>query len=69
VDYGVDYDTEVAGTVTNASIKPYLGTTALGKGFTIGEARNAIEMVHAIRHAPVKGLVGDYHPACREVGA
>jgi hypothetical protein len=25
-------------------------------------------MVHAIRQAPVKGLVGDYHPACREVG-
>jgi UDP-N-acetyl-2-amino-2-deoxyglucuronate dehydrogenase len=40
-----------------------------GDGFTIGEARNAIEMVHAIRHAPVTGLVGDYHPACREVGA
>lgn len=37
-----------------------------GTGFSIGEARNAIEMVHGIRHAPVKGLVGDYHPACRE---
>jgi UDP-N-acetyl-2-amino-2-deoxyglucuronate dehydrogenase len=38
-----------------------------GQGFTIGEARNAIEMVHVIRQAPIKGLVGDYHPACREV--
>lgn len=38
-----------------------------GKGFSIGEARNAIEMVHAIRHAPVTGLTGDYHPLCREV--
>lgn len=40
-----------------------------GKGFTIGEARNAIEMVHAIRHAPVLGLTGDFHPLCREVKA
>lgn len=38
-----------------------------GRGFTITEARNAIEMVHAIRHAPVAGLTGDYHPLCREV--
>ncbi len=40
-----------------------------GQGFQIGQARNAIEMVHAIRHAPVTGLVGDYHPLCREVPA
>ena len=40
-----------------------------GHGFAIGDTRAAIEMVHAIRHAPVKGLVGDYHPACCEVDA
>jgi UDP-N-acetyl-2-amino-2-deoxyglucuronate dehydrogenase len=40
-----------------------------GRGFRIGESRNAIEMVHAIRHAPIAGLSGDYHPLCREVGA
>jgi UDP-N-acetyl-2-amino-2-deoxyglucuronate dehydrogenase len=40
-----------------------------GHGFAIGDTKAAIEMVHAIRHAPVKGLVGDYHPACCEVDA
>lgn len=40
-----------------------------GQGFRIGEARNAIEMVHAIRHAPVAGLTGDFHPLCREVAS
>lgn len=37
VDYGVDIDTEVTATVTNASCKPYLGAaSSAGKGFTIG---------------------------------
>jgi UDP-N-acetyl-2-amino-2-deoxyglucuronate dehydrogenase len=40
-----------------------------GHGFAIGDTKAAIEIVHAIRHAPVKGLVGDYHPACCEVDA
>ena len=38
-----------------------------GSGFSIGDARNAIEMVYNIRHAAVAGLVGDYHPLCRQV--
>jgi len=38
-----------------------------GQGFTIGDSRCAIEMVHGIRHAPVVGLVGDYHPLCKVV--
>ncbi|MFO0961583.1 MAG: Gfo/Idh/MocA family oxidoreductase [Phycisphaerales bacterium] len=38
-----------------------------GGGFSIGEARNAIEMVYGIRHAPLVGLSGDYHPFCRQV--
>jgi UDP-N-acetyl-2-amino-2-deoxyglucuronate dehydrogenase len=33
-----------------------------GGGFGIEETRNAIEMVHRIRNAPVAGLTGDYHP-------
>ncbi|MBM4112683.1 MAG: Gfo/Idh/MocA family oxidoreductase [Phycisphaerae bacterium] len=40
-----------------------------GHGFRIGEARSAIEMVHDIRHAPVAGLTGDFHPLCREVAS
>ena len=33
-----------------------------GQGFRIGEARTAIEIVHAIRTASPVGLIGDYHP-------
>ena len=33
-----------------------------GNGFRIGETKTAIEIVHGIRHAPVIGLKGDYHP-------
>lgn len=33
-----------------------------GNGFRIGETKTAIEIVHGIRHAPVIGLNGDYHP-------
>lgn len=36
-----------------------------GKGFRIGEARTAIEIVHAIRTAHPVGLSGDYHPFCK----
>jgi UDP-N-acetyl-2-amino-2-deoxyglucuronate dehydrogenase len=33
-----------------------------GRGYRIGEARTAIEIVHAIRNATPVGLKGDYHP-------
>lgn len=33
-----------------------------GEGFGLEESRNAIETVGAIRAAPVRALVGDYHP-------
>lgn len=33
-----------------------------GKGFGIGETKDAIEIVHHIRHAHPIGLKGDYHP-------
>lgn len=33
-----------------------------GNGFRVSEARRSVEIVHDIRHACTKGLVGDYHP-------
>ncbi len=33
-----------------------------GKGYGLNEARQAIEIVHNIRHGKPLGLVGDYHP-------
>ncbi len=33
-----------------------------GEGFTLEEARPAIEVVHAIRHQLPVGLTGDFHP-------
>jgi len=36
-----------------------------GRGFGLEEARKSIELVHGIRNAEVKGLVGDYHPLAR----
>ena len=35
-----------------------------GRGFRIGEARTAIEMVYHIRSATPVGLAGSYHPLC-----
>ncbi|MEY4169176.1 MAG: hypothetical protein RLZ94_249 [Actinomycetota bacterium] len=40
-----------------------------GRGYGLDDARPSIEMVQAIRHAPLSPLVGDYHPACPEVEA
>ena len=34
-------------------------------GFRIGETREAIEIVHDIRHSEVKGLKGDFHPMAK----
>ena len=36
-----------------------------GNGFTIGEARPCIQIVHDIRNAKPIGLQGDYHPLAR----
>lgn len=36
-----------------------------GGGFRIGEARKAIELVHAIRHQRPVGLLGEYHPLAK----
>ena len=37
-----------------------------GGGFGTHDARASIELVHAIRNAPIAPLVGDYHPMCKE---
>lgn len=38
-----------------------------GGGFGLNDARQCIETVELIRTAPVKGLVGDFHPFCKTV--
>lgn len=38
-----------------------------GQGFGLQESRTAVEIVHAIRNAPLQALQGDYHPFCRQV--
>lgn len=40
-----------------------------GRGYGLRDARPSIEMVHAIRHAGISPLTGDYHPMCRQVEA
>lgn len=37
-----------------------------GNGYGLEAARNAIELVHNIRHAEVVGLQGDYHPFAKK---
>lgn len=36
-----------------------------GDGFGLADARNAVQIVHDIRHAAPLGLKGDYHPLAR----
>lgn len=40
-----------------------------GRGFGLTDARPSVEVVHAIRHAPLVPLVGEYHPMCAQVEA
>ncbi|WP_296378209.1 Gfo/Idh/MocA family oxidoreductase [Winogradskyella sp.] len=37
-----------------------------GKGYGLEDARQAIEIVHNIRHAEPRGLVGEYHPFAKK---
>lgn len=37
-----------------------------GNGYGLEDARQAIEIVHNIRHAEPKGLVGEYHPFAKK---
>ena len=36
-----------------------------GKGYRIGDTKEAIQIVHDIRHMEPKGLNGDYHPLAK----
>jgi len=36
-----------------------------GEGFGLADAKNAVQIVHDIRHAAPLGLKGDYHPLAR----
>ncbi len=40
-----------------------------GRGYGLLDAKPSIEMVQAIRHAPLAPLSGDFHPACQQVEA
>ena len=40
-----------------------------GRGYGLQDAKPSIEMVQAIRHAPLAPLTGDYHPMCQQVEA
>jgi len=40
-----------------------------GRGYGLLDARPSIEMVHAIREAPLAPLSGEYHPMCQQVEA
>lgn len=59
VNYGVDIDTEVAGTTGNASVSPYAGSSTPGSetapGFTIGSTISEsgdLLVYHASRNVP-----------------
>lgn len=36
-----------------------------GQGYRLGDTREAIQIVHDIRHSHCKGLIGDYHPLAK----
>ena len=40
-----------------------------GRGYGLMDAKPSVEMVQAIRHAPLAPLTGDYHPLCQQVEA
>jgi UDP-N-acetyl-2-amino-2-deoxyglucuronate dehydrogenase len=40
-----------------------------GRGYGLRDARPSIEMVQAIRHAPLMPLSDDHHPMCQQVEA
>ncbi|MDA9773331.1 Gfo/Idh/MocA family oxidoreductase [Saprospiraceae bacterium] len=55
---------EFSGGFTELHTDSYKDVLA-GGGFRIEESRQAIEIVHDIRHALVQGLKGEFHPFCK----
>ena len=56
---------EFSGGFTDLHTKVYQDIIA-GKGYGLDDARQAIEIVHDIRHAEVVGLKGEYHPFAKK---
>jgi len=59
---------EFSGGFTDLHNRVYEGILD-GNGYGLEDARQAIEIVHNIRHAEPKGLVGDYHPFAKKAFA
>ena len=57
---------EFSGGFTDLHTRSYQEILA-GRGFGLEQARSSIETVHHIRTAEPLGLVGDYHPFCRNI--
>ncbi len=55
---------EFSGRFTDLHTKSYRAILS-GAGFGLNEAIPAIELVHQIRQAPIKGLIGEYHPLAK----
>jgi UDP-N-acetyl-2-amino-2-deoxyglucuronate dehydrogenase len=56
---------EFSGGFTDLHTKVYKDIIA-GKGYGLDDARQAIEIVHNIRHAEAVGLKGEYHPFAKK---
>ncbi len=56
---------EFSGGFTDLHTKSYEEIMA-GKGYGLEAPRQAIEIVHAIRHEKPVGLIGDYHPFAKK---
>ena len=56
---------EFSGGFTELHTKSY-NQILSGNGFGVNETRNAIELVHNIRHSKPESLSGDYHPLSNE---
>ena len=56
---------EFSGGFTDLHTKVYADIMA-GKGYGLEDARQAIEIVHKIRHAETVGLKGEYHPFAKK---
>ena len=59
-------EVEFSGGFTDLHTESYRHILDRG-GFGLDDARTSIEMVHAIREAPISPLHGEYHPLCLEV--
>ncbi|HSA04075.1 MAG TPA: Gfo/Idh/MocA family oxidoreductase, partial [Tenuifilaceae bacterium] len=51
---------------TDLHTNSYKGILA-GKGFGLSDAKNSIQTVYSIRNSSPLGLVGDYHPFCKNI--